>query len=39
MQDTVKKLASMAEELHKLVENTPATSFCRVIDEANSWWG
>jgi len=36
MQDTIKKLASMAEELHKLVENTPRNVIsAAVIDEAN----
>jgi len=40
MQDTVKKLASMAEELHKLVENTPRNVIsAAVIDEANKLVG
>ena len=40
MQDTVRKLASMAEELHKLVENTPRNVIsAAVIDEANKLVG
>ncbi len=40
MQDTIKKLASMADELHKLVENTPRNVIsAAVIDQANKLVG
>jgi hypothetical protein len=40
MPDTIKKLASMADELHKLVENTPRNVIsAAVIDQANKLVG
>ena len=40
MQDTIKKLVSMADELHKLVENTPRNVIsAAVINQANKLVG